>query len=269
MARMGSHTQLNLERKILKMLSGKALKTAKLLFSDEEAQFLQDYANTVSIKRLHYNDHGPVHMRKVLLNSLLLMDLLNKAGVKFSLENEGIGTFEDSKIAVIMAAFLHDVGMSVGRETHEVAGTFLATPIIERFLDTLYREEPGKKVVLRSLIIEGMIRHMGTTNIHSLEAGIILVADGCDMEKGRARIPMMINKESEVGDIHKYSSAAIKKVDIRKGVGKPIRIEVTMTESVGFFQVEEVLMQKIEASSIKPYIELYAGIADQQMKKYL
>ena len=266
---MGSHTQTNLEKRILKMLSGRSRKTAEMLFSDEEVQFLQDYANTVSIKRLHYNDHGPVHMRKVLLNSLLLLDLLNKAGVKFSLENEGIGTFEDSKIAVLMAAFLHDVGMSVGRENHEIAGTVLAMPIVERFLDTLYKDKPGKKVVLRSLIIEGMIRHMGTTNIHSLEAGIVLVADGCDMEKGRARIPMMINKESEVGDIHKYSSAAIRKVNIKKGGKRPICIEVTMTESVGFFQVEEVLMPKIEASSIKPYIELYAGIAGQDMNKYL
>jgi metal-dependent HD superfamily phosphatase/phosphodiesterase len=266
---MSSHTQKTIEKNILKMLSGRALQTAKLLFSDEEAQYLQDYANTVSIKRLHYNDHGPVHMRKVLYNSLRLLDLLNRAGVKFSLENEGIGTFEDSKIAVLMAAFLHDVGMSVGRENHEVAGSILAMPIIERFLDTLYKDKPGTKVVLRSLIIEGMIRHMGTTNIHSLEAGIILVADGCDMERGRARIPMLLNKESEVGDIHKYSSSSIKKVSIDKGDKKPIRITVTMTESVGFFQVEEVLMPKIEASSIKSYIELYAGIDGQDLKKYL
>lgn len=251
------------------MLSGKALRTAELLFSDEEVQYLQDYANTVTIKRMHYNDHGPVHMRKVVLNALRLTDLLNKAGIKFSLENESIGTFEDSQVAVLMAAFLHDVGMSVGREGHESAGAILAMPIIERFLGELYRDEPGKKVVLRSLIIEGIIRHMGTENIHSLEAGTILVADGCDMEQGRARIPMMLNKESQVGDIHKYSSSAIQNVSIEKGDKKPIKIVVTMAESVGFFQVEEVLMTKIESSSIKRYVELYAGITGQEMKRYL
>ena len=128
---MRSHTQKNIEKRILKLLSGKALKTAELLFSDEEVQYLQDYANTVTIKRMHYNDHGPVHMRKVVLNSLRLIELLNKAGIKFSLEKEGIGTFEDSQIAVLMAAFLHDVGMSVGRENHESAGAILAMPIIE------------------------------------------------------------------------------------------------------------------------------------------
>ena len=32
-----------------------------------------------------------------------------------------------------------------------------------------------------------------------------------------------------------------------------------MSESVGFFQVEEVLITKINSSPIKDYIELYAG----------
>jgi metal-dependent HD superfamily phosphatase/phosphodiesterase len=266
---MTSPKQVTIERIIFKMLSGKALKTAELLFKDEEVQYMQDYANTVAIKRMHYNDHGPVHMRKVVLNALKLIELLNKSGVKFSLESEGIGTFEDSQIAVLMAAFLHDIGMSVGRENHEIAGAILAMPIIDRFLDELYKDKPGKKVVLRSLIIEGIIRHMGTENIHSLEAGTILVADGCDMEKGRARIPMILNRESEVGDIHKYSSSAILKVSIEKGDKKPIKIVVTMKESVGFFQVEKILMEKIASSSIKQHIELYGGVTGEEMKRYL
>jgi len=64
--------QQQLEERILKLLSGKALKTAELLFENPELQALQEYANIVSIKRLGYNDHGPVHMRKASLNILIV-----------------------------------------------------------------------------------------------------------------------------------------------------------------------------------------------------
>ena len=266
---MKSPKQFALEKKILNMLSGKALKAAEILIQDKEIQYLQDYANTVSIKRLHYNDHGPVHMRKVVLNSLVLLDLLNKAGIMLSLERENVGTFEDSKIAVLIASFLHDIGMTIGRENHEQVGVILAIPIIERILNSLYKDVLEKRVVLRSLITEGIIGHMGTQKIHSSEAGIILIADGCDMEQGRARIPMMLNTESKVGDIHKYSSSAVENVKIEKGKKRPIKITVSMKESVGFFQVEEVLFKKISSSPIKTYIELYAGVTGQKMKCYL
>ena len=266
---MKSPKQLSLEKRILKVLAGKVLKTADTLMRDPEIQHLQDYANTVSIQRLHYNDHGPVHMRKVALNSLKLIDLLNTAGINLSLEGEDVGTFEDSKIAVLIASFLHDIGMTIGREGHELAGVTLAIPIIERLLSTLYHGDLRKKVILRSIITEGIIGHMGTQRIHSLEAGVILVADGCDMEKGRARIPLMIDTESKVGDIHKYSSSAVESVDITKGRSKPILIQVNMKESVGFFQVEEVLLRKINSSPIKSYIELHAGVIGQKMKRYL
>ncbi|MCQ2160884.1 MAG: hypothetical protein MJY97_07330 [Bacteroidales bacterium] len=48
------------------------------------------------------------------------------------------------------------------------------------------------------------------------------------------------------------------------------RIEVHMTADVGFFQVEEVLMQKILSSPAKELVELYAGIIGQDVfKRYL
>ncbi len=266
---MKSPKQTALEKRILRALSGKALKVAHLLIIDREVQLLQDYANTVSIKRLNYNDHGPVHMRKVTLNALRMLDLLNESGVRFSLETEEIGTFEDCQIAVLLAAFLHDVGMSVGRHGHEHSALVLAMPIIDRILSAVYDIDMGKTVIVRSLALEGIAGHMGTQRIHSLEAGAILVADGCDMERGRARIPLMITTESKVGDIHKYSSSAIRKVDITAGKRRPIRITVEMSESVGFFQVEEVLMTKIDASPLKSQIELYAGVIGQKDRRYL
>ena len=47
------------------------LKVIEILINDEEVQAIQDYANTVSIVRLGFNDHGPVHMRTVCRNALM------------------------------------------------------------------------------------------------------------------------------------------------------------------------------------------------------
>ena len=42
-----------------------------------------------------------------------------------------------------------------------------------------------------------------------------------------------------------------------------------MSGDVGFFQVEEVLLSKIEASPSKKFVELYAGVEGQEPKCYL
>ena len=250
-------------------LSGKAEEAAKLLLEDDEIRSLQEYANTVSIKRLGYNDHGPVHMRTVAHNTVIMMGLLKDAEIKPSLETEDSGNFEDSMTAVLMAGGLHDVGMSGGRQDHELHGCYIAYPIMDRLLKKLYPGDLPKRILLRSLALEGIAGHMGNRVIHSLEAGVILVADGCDMEKGQARIPMAISSSPRVGDIHKYSANSIEAVRISRGNEKPIRIEVSMSSEVGLFQVEEVLLGKIAASTAKGYIELYALVEGGQPKRYL
>ena len=266
---MKSKKEEVLDDLLLNMLSGTPLKAAEILVKDKEIHDLQEYANVVSIKRLNFNDHGPVHMRTVAINAVKMADLLNEAGIKLNLEAEDIGSFEDSKTAIVIASFIHDIGMTIGRENHEKNAIILAYPILNRILQKLYPNNSRKIVIMRSLITECIVGHMGTQKIHSLEAGTILVADGCDMEKGRARIPMMINTQSRVGDIHKYSASEIRRVYIENGDEKPIKIRVEMNESVGFFQVEEVLLGKINFSPVKPYIELYACVIEREPKKYL
>jgi len=83
-----SPKEIEIENKILAMLSGKPALAASFVFNDKETQALQNYANVVSIKRLGYNDHGPVHMRKTAQNALVMFDILSKAGIKFNLEEE-------------------------------------------------------------------------------------------------------------------------------------------------------------------------------------
>lgn len=247
------------------------LKVAKILVNDEEIQAVQDYANNVSIVRLGFNDHGPVHMRTVCRNALKMLKILYQAGITTSLETEQAGSFSDSVTAVMIASFLHDFGMTIGRQDHELYSGILGFGIINRILEQVLPEKENlkRRVIIRSMAMEGIIGHMGTRRIHSIEAGLILIADGCDMTKGRARIPMEISTKPSVGDIHKYSANSIESVKILKGEEKPIKIEVHMSADVGFFQIEEVLLQKINSSPAKNFVELYAGVDGQEMKKYL
>lgn len=265
---------LTLTKEIIQLTEDKddlPLKVMEILVNDPEIQEIQNYANNVSIVRLGFNDHGPVHMRTVCRNALKMMKILHQTGIKTSLENEGAGTFSDRLTALSLAAFMHDFGMTVGRSDHELYSGIIAYDLIKRILDQVLpkKEDLKRKIVIRSMALEGIVGHMGVRKIHSLEAGIIQIADGCDMTKGRARIPMELNKSPSVGDIHKYSANSIEKVKILAGQEKPIRIEVNMSADVGFFQIEEVLLQKINSSPAKALVELFAGVEGCEMKNYL
>jgi len=250
-------------------LSERAMKCLKILLTDEEIQASQEYANTVSIMRLGYNDHGPVHMRTVTYNALLMLDLLKKAGIKTSLETDGCGDYEDSLLAVMTGAMLHDIGMGMGRQNHELHSTVLSHPIIDKLLACVYEDSTYKRVMVRAVALEGIAGHMGTISISSLEAGIVQIADGCDMTKGRARIPIALGHSPRPGHIHQYSANSVEKVTITCGAEKPIRIDVDMSRQVGLFQIEEVLMHKISGSTAKQHIELYANVMNEEERRYL
>jgi len=271
---MKSEREITLDGKLTEAvasfrLSGKADQTLKLLLLDEELQLAQKYANTVSIIRLGYNDHGPVHMKTVVMNALIMLQLLRQAGIKTSLEKDECGDFEDSLIAVICASMLHDLGMGIGRQDHELYGIYLALPILNRALAQVYNNDLQKQTMIRALTLEGISGHMGTRAVHSLEAGVVQVADGCDMTKGRARIPLALGHTAKTGHIHQYSANSIEEVNIDAGKENPIRINVHMSNESGFFQVEEVLLKKIAGSTAKPFIELYAQVRQEEERQYL
>ena len=271
---MRSPKELSVDIKIIETLdelgvSGKIMDVVKSVLVDEEIQAIQEYANTVSIVSLGFNDHGPVHMHCVALNAVIMLSLLRQAGVKTSLEKEGVGDFEDSLLGVILGAMLHDLGMSVSRHDHEFHSAILAMPILDRLLLPVYSDSIKKRVMIRSLALEGIFGHMGSRSIHSLEAGVVQVADGSDMTKGRARIPLVLSPDPKMGSIHQFSANSIEEVRLLKGQEKAIRIEVSMSSELGLFQVEEVLMNKIAASTAKPHIELYAQVEGGELKSYL
>ena len=119
---MKSPKETHLEHQLLSLLKegSDSFRLATMLVSDPEIEALQEYANSVSIKRLNYNDHGPVHMRQVAINAVKMLSLLKHAGIKTSLEVEEAGSHEDSLCAILLASFVHDLGMSVGRSDHEL-----------------------------------------------------------------------------------------------------------------------------------------------------
>lgn len=268
-----SKKEEQLNQEILALLDAfpKAKHLAELILQDEEAHVIQEYANIVSVRRLGFNDHGPVHMRKATFNALTIMQLLRNAGIKTSLEQDEAGVYEDSLCAVVLAGFLHDAGMTITRTMHEETALILDYSMINRFLDAVYEKDPQRYIV-RSLALEAILGHMANVPINSIEAGVILVADGCDMEKGRARSPFIrqnAQDKGRIGDIHRYSADEIESVVIAAGEEKPIRITVEMNTTVGLFQVEEILLKKVSKSPILPHIELYAIINGLETRRYL
>ena len=171
----------------------------------------------------------------------------------------------------MLASLLHDSGMTIGRNGHELYSGIISYSIIEKVLSQLLPEDCNilRRTIIRSVAMEGIIGHMATHPIHSIEAGIILISDGCDMTKGRARIPLEIPSKPTEGDIHKYSANSIEKVKIERGHERPLKIEIHMKAEVGFFQVEEVLIPKIQSSPAKSLLELYAGVDGEEMKRYI
>lgn len=240
-----------------------------IIQDNPDIKAIQDYANTVSIVRIGLNDHGPVHMKMVCYNALKMLRILQDEGVPTSLVSESAGTFADSVAAVMIAALLHDAGMTIARKGHELYSGIVTYGIIKDLLMRVLPNDVKRRTIIQALAFEGIVGHMTTRPVHSIEAGLILIADGCDMTKGRARIPLEIPSKPSEGDIHKYSANAIERVKIRKGEERPIKIEVQMKSEVGFFQVEEVLIPKIQSSPAKHLIELYAGVLGEETKKYI
>jgi len=244
---------LKLVNEIRDMLKGyeRARRVFDRIVGDEEIMRLIDHANTVAILRWGYNDHGIVHALITTRNALKMALLLHDRGVKMNCESEMEAKFEEGLIAIIAASMLHDLGNMAVREEHELISALFA---YERARELIEKEKLD--IRLLSYIIEGIVCHMGNIEPTSVEAKIVSVADGLDMEEGRARIPYRLRGP----DIHKFSALAIKKVEIMEGNKKPVKIVIHMTESAGVFQIEGVLMKKFKKARFEEFAELYAEI---------
>ncbi|MHA1768390.1 MAG: HD domain-containing protein [Candidatus Thorarchaeota archaeon] len=224
------------------------------LEKDVETQTLLEDSNRMAIDRMGYSDHGHIHALIVTLNGIKLIREL-ATGVTPTVVKEELGDEKDAELIVLLGCYLHDIGMVTGRANHDEFSVVFAKPILERILAKVYPNDLKKQIHIRSDVLHAIYCHDKAARPMTVEAGIVGVADALDMTKGRARIPF----EAGSVNIHSASAMAIENVRIRKGDTKTVRIDVTMNNASGIFQIQELLEQKIRnATSLIDHIELYA-----------
>lgn len=257
------------ERRTLKSRVRKQLKDNKLceiafdeLESNIEVQTLLEDSNRMAIDRLGYSDHGHTHSLIVTMNGIKLLKELSK-GIEPTIVREGTGDIKDAELVVLLGCYLHDIGMVTGRTNHDSFSVVFALPILNKILAKVYPGDKHKQVHIRGHIAHAIYCHDTAATPTTVEAGIVGIADALDMTKGRARIPF----EAGSVNIHSASAMAIEKVQIRPGIEKTVRIEVTMNNASGIFQIQELLEKKIRnAAALIPHIELYAVMSAKENK---
>jgi metal-dependent HD superfamily phosphatase/phosphodiesterase len=230
---------------------------------DMKLQSFWKCANVMAIDRMGYTDHGPTHVKIVANLALKLLRILMDRQVKPSIvRNYGMKN-EDAEVVVVLGAILHDLGMVVARQDHEKYSVLIALEFIEKCLTSIYSEE--ERAIISSEVLHAIVAHEQPSKPLTVEAGIVSIADALDMEAGRARIPFKSGKI----DIHAVSALSIEKVEIIEGKEKPIKIKITMTNSAGVFQIDELLKPRIEKSGLQEYFHVVAEITGEKERKII
>jgi hypothetical protein len=229
---------------------------------DVEVQTLWKVNNVNAIDRLGMSDHGLVHFQIVANSAIRISRLLKEANVEFSIEKDYKLSFNHSELVIFLASVFHDLGISIHRDGHEEFSLFLANNLLHGILSFMDTKE---RVIVTSETLHAIISHRSGGRPLTLEAGIVRVADALDMTKGRSRIPYELGNMN----IHSISSAAIDDVEIKKGDKKPVQINITMNNSAGIFQIDDLLNSKLMGSGIEKYVSVQALIKRKTEKKLL
>jgi uncharacterized protein len=239
----------------------KLRKLIEKMGDDSQIKAWWHVANVNAVVRLEINDHSWVHVQIVANIALKLLRQLTKHGVQPSLVRDYGLTANESEVVVVLAALLHDVGMSVHRRNHEDWSLFLAEPKMRELLEDVY-DEPERTVIVCE-VLQAITSHRADGEPLSVEAGILRVGDALDMAKGRSRIPFERGSMS----IHSLSAAAIDEVRIADGETRPIMVEIVMNNSSGIYQVDSLLKAKLRGSGLEQYVEVVARIDTEAEKR--
>ncbi len=231
-----------------------AAKLYELLINDARLSAHWNLSNYTAVSKLSYNDHGPTHARVVTSYTAQIMTLLLSAKVPLDVVQSGTGGPADAFLVTLAAIMLHDIGNSLHRVSHELVGVQLALPILNTYLPELYPDVEQRQLI-EDFILSAILCHDITPPPLFMEGAIVAVADGCDMTKGRARMPFDLGKV----DIHAVSALAIEEVNIHKGDAMPVEIEVLMSNSAGIFQVEQTLVRKLLVTPLLAYVTVKAS----------
>jgi metal-dependent HD superfamily phosphatase/phosphodiesterase len=231
----------------------------------ENAELIQLWkcANVNAVDRSGINDHGEIHIRIVSNAALRILRLLVEGGIEPSVVKDHHMTLDDAEVVVVLAACLHDIGISVHRDDHEKYSLFLAYPKSRELLHGIY-EEPALTIIT-SEVMHAIVSHNAAEKCLTIEAGVLKVSDALDMTEGRSRIPFETGKVN----IHSVSAKAVDSVDIERGSEHPVRIVITLANSAGIFQVDELLRHKLRNSSIDSYVEVTVKIEGETERRLI
>jgi hypothetical protein len=240
-------------------------KALTLINQDIEIKTMWRIININAIDREGLTDHGPVHFQIVANIALRLTRILAKNRVEMSITKDYGLSREYAELVILLGSLFHDLGMSINREGHEVFSLFLTNNLLHRLLEFLPVEE---KTIVISEVLHAIISHRSDGTPHTIEAGIVRVADALDMSEGRSRIPY---EEGKI-DNHSVSAEAIDRVEILDGKEKPIQINIWMNNTAGIFQVDELLKKKLIGSGIEGYMAVSSyikeGLENKLFKQY-
>lgn len=231
--------------------------------ADAELNQLWKSANVNAVDRFGISDHGEVHIRIIANAALKVFRLLVEGGVTPSAVKDHGLTVDDAEVVVVLAACLHDVGISIHRDDHERYSLIIAYPKARQLLSSIYDEPNLTAMVAETL--HAIIAHNSDQRCLTIEAGCVKLADALDMTEGRSRIPF----DAGQVNIHSISALAVKAVQITRGELKPVRIEVELHNSAGIFQMDNLLRKKLHNSTLVPYVEVRAAIVDGETEKRL
>ena len=234
-------------------------KLKQIMLSIQQDSLLKGFwksSNVMAIDRLGYSDHGPTHVKIVANMALKLLRILVKNGIEPSIVKDYKMTTEDGEVIVVLGSIFHDIGMIVQRGDHEKYSVLVALKFLDKYLDGIYSLE--EQAIITSEVLHCVVSHERPNNPLTVEAAIVRIADALDMASGRARIPFEAGKV----DIHSVSALSIQKVEIIEGGGKPITVKVTMADSAGIFQIDQLLKPRIENSGLHDQIHVIAEVAE-------
>jgi metal-dependent HD superfamily phosphatase/phosphodiesterase len=214
-------------------------------------------------RRLGMSDHSWVHIQVVVNIGLRLARLLFRRGVRPGMVADHAMTDRDAEVVVAAGCLFHCVGMQVHRRDHEAYSLFLTADKLGELLEPIY-EEPERSVVVAEAL-HAIIGHRRKGDPFTVEAGIVRVSDALDMARGRSRVPF----EAGHQNIHSLSAYAIEEVKISPGRDKAVRVEISMSNSAGIFQVDELLATKLRGSGLEEHVEVVARIEAEQEERLI
>ena len=235
----------------------KATQMWRLLSDDPEVRAFWGMADYVVVQKLGMNDHGRTHAKIAAASALTMLGLLERAGVVPDMVSSGQGDSDDAALAVMTGALCHDFGNMIHREAHSETSIALVLPVLARLLPKIY-DEPAKRTAISSFILSSIYSHHGVPKPITIEAALVCIGDSTDMTKGRGRAAF----ERGSITIHSVSALSIERVEIRKGKTRPIELRITMSNSAGIFQVQEILAPKVRAGPLAGYVDVIA-VTDQ------